>query len=137
LWQGAIGKSGYGNVWFSGHYHNAHRLAYQLATGKTVKPGVFICHTCDVKICCNPKHLFQGTPADNSADASKKGRMRRGSNHPHAKLTEAQVIAIRADNRPLLTIAAEYGIVFQAVSSIRCRRIWKWLDERPATTADA
>ena len=36
--------------------------------------GLFACHHCDRPSCCNPLHLFWGTPKDNSVDASSKGR---------------------------------------------------------------
>jgi hypothetical protein len=39
-----------------------------------VLDGVDVCHTCDVRCCIEPHHLFNGTRLDNMQDAAKKGR---------------------------------------------------------------
>ena len=32
-----------------------------------------VCHACNNKNCCNPKHLYFGTPKDNIVDAIENG----------------------------------------------------------------
>lgn len=49
-----------------------HVVAYQLWKGP-VTAGLYVCHSCDVKLCFNPKHLWLGTNQENQLDASKKG----------------------------------------------------------------
>jgi hypothetical protein len=62
---GVFGVSGIGQLL-------AHRVSYWLATGQW--PGeLFTCHSCDVKNCIRPDHLFLGTNCDNLKDASRKG----------------------------------------------------------------
>ena len=51
----------------------AHRLAWAAANGP-VPDGMCVLHSCDVRACINPKHLFLGTNKDNTQDMVTKGR---------------------------------------------------------------
>jgi hypothetical protein len=73
LWTGAVSNTGYGSVQWKGKRNNVHRLMYELFV---VKPTKQVLHKCDVRLCCNPDHLWEGTQTDNMRDASKKGRIR-------------------------------------------------------------
>jgi hypothetical protein len=53
----------------------AARIAYQLAKG-IILDGLWVLHKCDNPPCCNPAHLFLGTPQDNMDDKMRKGRWR-------------------------------------------------------------
>lgn len=53
------------------------------------------CHSCDNPVCCNPAHLWPGTPTQNNRDSMSKGRRPKGSMVPTAKLTEECVRIIR------------------------------------------
>jgi hypothetical protein len=66
-------SNGYGQIWINGKMENSHRIAWILTFGEIPK-GLFICHHCDNKLCCNPNHLFLGTPKDNTQDYIKKGK---------------------------------------------------------------
>jgi hypothetical protein len=52
------------------------RLVWVLLFGG-IREGMWICHRCDNPPCCNPDHLFIGTPQDNNLDTSRKGRKQR------------------------------------------------------------
>lgn len=81
LWKGATGY-GYGRVRIGGRLYSSHRVAYVL--GHEVKAedlpkrasyhGVVVRHTCDNRLCCNPRHLVLGTQKDNVHDAMERGR---------------------------------------------------------------
>ena len=86
-----------------------------------------VCHRCDNTLCMNPLHLFAGTQADNVRDCITKKRYSRGETHATAKLTQAQVVAIRADSRTYAEIAKDYGLVKQYVGDLKRRKWWKWL----------
>jgi hypothetical protein len=94
-WTGARDRDGYGTL--GRRKLRAHRIAWEAAYGP-IPPGLLVCHHCDNPPCVEPTHLFIGTAADNMQDASAKGRLPThppGEAHPNAKLTDAQVHAIR------------------------------------------
>lgn len=124
LWTACILTSGYGQFRLNGKLGRAHRVAWQLAHGP-IPEGMHVLHRCDVRACVNPEHLFLGTNADNMRDMTEKGRAAKGEAGGNAKLTEADVHAIRADSRVARKIADDYGVSVSAVKHIKKRRSWK------------
>lgn len=127
LWTGFTHKRGYGQFMITTDVpRRAHRVSWELFYGP-IPEGLLVLHHCDTRSCVNPKHLFLGTPWDNTHDAINKKRLAKGEQHGHAKLTEAQVIAIRHDNRPQSVIAKEYGVIQATISPIKLYKTWRHL----------
>lgn len=104
----------------------AHRVAWVLVNGQIPVQAdkLYVLHKCDNPECVNPKHLFLGTHLDNMVDKCAKGRQPRGEKVGRAKLTEQQVVAIRADRRAYTAIAAEYGMSSSVVGDIVRGYLW-------------
>ena len=73
LWQGAISSSGYGEISYEGTPSLTHRVSWLVFNG-AIPDGRIICHTCDIRSCINPEHLFAGTYKENQQDSIRKGR---------------------------------------------------------------
>lgn len=86
FWTGRLDKHGYGESKLIGRMA-PHRISYTLFKSEIPK-GMFVCHSCDVRNCVNPDHLWIGTTEDNMKDMALKGRI-------HSKLSVQDVLEIR------------------------------------------
>jgi len=112
LWEkGSIG-SGYGYVSGLGLIH---RVAFRLANGKEAKG--LVCHTCDIPLCVNPDHLYDGTKSTNQKDAIKRGLSRPPPRKPVAVTREQiELIAMKMKSGDSLRAAcASIGKRYQSL----------------------
>lgn len=139
LWKGGKDKDGYGM--FNGRVDGvlqarAHRYSYARYRGP-IPALLNVCHTCDVRACVNPDHLFLGTMADNMDDKMAKGRHVTpvGEKHYRALLTEEHVKAILDDPRTHSRIADDYRVSRTTISSIKARQSWPHLGDEKGVKA--
>ena len=133
-WTGSAHPTGYGFLRINGRRVRAHRASWLLARGE-IPPGAFVCHHCDNPQCVNVAHLYIGSPASNSADMVARNRSGKGSRHSGAKLTGAEVVAIREQWRGGATqyaLAKKYGVTRSMVWRIVRRRAWTHIPEQTA-----
>lgn len=125
LWLGTLCKNGYAQTTIGrSKSMRVNRLSFETHKGR-IPSGKIICHTCDVRSCVNPSHLYAGTHANNSSDAVTRGRTLKGSKNHQAKLRFADIPTIRADPRQHDDIAADYGVARTTITAIKRRVIWK------------
>ena len=142
-WTAYRRPTGYGGFQVENNCERAHRIAWEIMVG-AIPVSMHVLHSCDNPSCVNSKHLFLGTQVDNNADMVKKGRQARGNKngrrtHPEAtargervgraKLTESDVLAIRAIGRTVnqRNLGAIYGVNHATVGAVLRRQTWTHL----------
>ena len=158
VWSGYRHGGRYGRVRTGKTKVGAHRVAWELVHG-LIPAGLFVLHRCDNPPCVRIDHLFLGTPADNMRDMMEKGRSARGERHglfkhperrargerhgrrihperwphgedsPRSKLTNAEVVKIRAEyskgGTTQAAIGAKYGVSQVQIGNIVRQQSWK------------
>ncbi len=130
-WLGLKSDRGYGKFASTSHSLRAHRIAFGIAHDQN-PPAV--CHSCDNRACCNPKHLWAGTNGLNNTDRALKGRSAHptGEKHPMAKLTDEIVLEIRriyaAGGVTQRALAVRFGLCGATVSQVVNGKRWTHLE---------
>lgn len=133
-WNAYHTHDGYGVITVNGATQLAHRVAWMLSYGP-IPEDLCSCHKCDNPPCCNPAHLFLSTQKGNVHDMLRKGRKSHavgcpGEKHPQSKLTEEQVIEIRALYRRGICqrrMAEQFGVSESSIHKIIQGGNWKHL----------
>jgi hypothetical protein len=131
IFTGAVNKGGYGIVGLGKRGESndrAHRITYRHFKGETPS-GMFVCHTCDVRCCVNPDHLFLGTNQNNVDDMVKKKRNSKpprnlhvvGEKHPLSKFSDQQVLQLREMHKSgssIYKLAKDYKVANSTMQRI-------------------
>lgn len=125
-WTGTRNGNGYGRAWMDSKWVAAHRHSYIQFKGP-VPDGLHVRHLCHNRLCCNPDHLDVGTAKENAQDSIDAGRFIRGAASGNAKLTDADVIAIRQNPTQLKTreLAEKFGVSAGTISNIKTGKVWR------------
>ena len=124
-WVGYFGSGGYGMMSRNGKNQRAHRISYEAYKGAIPK-GMVVRHTCDNPACVNPDHLILGSQKDNVADREARNRrVVNGERIGTSKLTEKDVLEIRASEESLDVLARRYNIDRSNVWVIRAGKSWR------------
>lgn len=130
-WPYGSTSEGYGLININGKKRLATRVVCEHEHGPPPTPEHQAAHNCGKGHlgCVNPRHLRWTTRKENYDDRLIHGTVSRGERNGLAKLTEAQVLEIRASQKPQSQLAAEYGVAQSNISQIKSRKNWAWLED--------
>ena len=129
-WPHSVNQYGYGLININKRSTLVSRLICTLAHGDMPEGKTDAAHSCGNPICVNPNHLRWATRKENHADKIIHGTVVRGANNGSAKLTNEDVMTIRAQpHRTGRDLAAEFGVSAAAIHHIRRHETWAWLDQ--------
>lgn len=126
IFMGYLNAYGYGQIGSSivGRTRLVHRVSYEVFKG-AIPPGLDVMHSCDTPCCINPDHLSVGDRKTNMQGMVARGRQLSGMKNPAARITDADVLAIRRSPMEGKKLARLMGISQSLVSLIRRRKIWR------------
>jgi hypothetical protein len=131
-WAAGCSRAGYGSIGINTgktwKIVNSHRWMWEFVHGP-IPDNLCVLHKCDNRKCVRPDHLFLGDRLDNANDMLAKGRKAvfKGATNGRAKLTENDVLAIRAAYTPRKggALARFYGVTRTQISSVVTRKAWR------------
>jgi len=144
LWTGAVSSGGYGRAVFQQEATGAHRFSW-IAHEGMIPEGMCVCHTCDVRKCVNPEHLWLGTTAENQRDCTAKKRRAhgprngrstspetspRGERHGRARLNPSMVREIRSLRGKVSqsALGRRFGVPQTAISAVQLGKTWQHVE---------
>lgn len=138
IWDAATLKGGYGVLDDGQKTVTAHRHSFKLFKGE-ITGKMQVLHDCDIRSCVNPSHLYLGSHKQNMNDRNTRNRQAKGEKHgmfgggirgsanKRSKLTEQDVLEIRASKEQHCNLAKHFGVTQSAIWNIINRKTWKHL----------
>ncbi len=126
-WQASTFGGGYGAFGYNGKIVGSNRMSWFLTFGEF--PDLWVLHTCDNRKCCNPNHLFLGTPQNNSTDMKNKGRCNPaiGERNGQNKLSKEDVLYIFHSNERHYLLARKFNVNQKTIRDIKNKNRWRHL----------
>lgn len=139
IWTGEIYSHGYGMLGHRGESENAHRVSYALHYDEA-PDGSFICHTCDNKVCVNPKHLYLGDAKTNVDDFLERGpdNWQADVNSLTAEdVIEARRLYWQKEDLTVEGLAEMYDMSTTGINSMLSGKSWDYLPLFPPYSDEA
>jgi hypothetical protein len=121
-WTGCKDKDGYGLSSIKGTKLPAHRAVMSFLQDVT---GKYVLHTCGVRDCINPEHLYLGDQKQNVQDQINAGTFVYGSKNGMAKLDDLSVEHIRTSSANASVLAKYYNVSYYTIWDVIRKRTWK------------
>jgi DNA invertase Pin-like site-specific DNA recombinase len=86
---------------------------------------MFVCHSCDTKLCVNPRHLFIGSHSDNVADAVSKKTIYKSGNRTLSEESVRAIIRMVSEKIPYSKISDVMNTSPATISRIKNGSIYK------------
>lgn len=120
-----IDSKGYPRIQINKKQTTIHRYIYKIYNGNC--DNLIIRHTCDNKLCINPKHLVSGTHQDNVQDRMIRNRSANGERNGRSKLntTIVKIIKYHSQNKSKIELARLYNVSPKVIYSIQNNLTWK------------
>lgn len=134
LWTASLDSYGYGHMRIGLNLMTASRISWIIYKGPITK-GMHVLHTCDVRSCVNPSHLYLGTHKQNMKDMKERNRLvlpkiLKGSFNHNCKLSSKEILKIKdlKKNSPKTTylfLANAFGVSTTTISRIITNQTYK------------
>lgn len=137
-WTASVDSTGHGRFRAWGRQPGAHRYSFVYHGGvlpTAAKPhDACVLHTCDMRDCVNPQHLYASDQGENIDDREARRHLRvwkrfafrrpEAVKRPTSPINAELVLAFRQDPRSQAAIAADLGVAQATIHNIKSRKTW-------------